>query len=112
MERMAVALEAQHSSTHEIKLSSASPLSSAFYARLLSLTPKYFATVIKQTTGLSATQWINNYVIVQAKWMLQHEHHKTVQQIAHQLGFSEQASFSRFFKLHNGVSPTEYRELA
>ncbi len=82
-----------------------------YYARLQSLTPKYFATVIKQTTGQSSSQWINNYVIVQAKWMLQHEHHKTVQQIANQLGFSEQASFSRFFKLHNGISPTEYREM-
>ncbi len=83
----------------------------AYYARLQSLTPKYFATAIKQTTGQSASQWINNYVIVQAKWMLQHEHHKTVQQIANHLGFSEQASFSRFFKFHNGMSPTEYREM-
>ncbi len=82
----------------------------SYYARLQSLTPKYFATVIKQTTGQSVSQWINNYVIVQAKWMLQHEHHKTVQQIASQLGFSEQASFSRFFKFHNGMSPTEYRD--
>ncbi len=82
----------------------------SYYARLLSLTPKYFATAIKQTTGQSASQWINNYVIVQAKWMLQHEHHKTVQQIANQLGFTEQASFSRFFKIHSGMSPTEYRE--
>ncbi len=84
----------------------------SYYARLLSLSPKYFATVVKQTTGQSALQWINNYVIVQAKWMLQHEHNKTVQQIANQLGFSEQASFSRFFKSHNGMSPTEYRDLA
>jgi len=82
----------------------------AYYARLQSLTPKYFATAIKQTTGQSASQWINNYVIVQAKWMLQHEHHKTVQQIASQLGFTEQASFSRFFKFHCGMTPTEYRE--
>jgi len=84
----------------------------AYYARLQSLTPKYFATVIKQTTGKSASQWINHYVIVQAKWILQHEHHKTVQQIANELGFSEQASFSRFFKALNGMSPTEFRELA
>jgi len=82
----------------------------SYYAHLQSLTPKYFATIIKQTTGQSASQWINSYVIVQAKWMLQHEHHKTVQQIASQLGFSEQTSFSRFFKFHNGMSPTEYRE--
>ncbi len=84
----------------------------AYYARLLSLTPKYFATAIKETTGQSASQWINNYVIIQAKWMLQHEHHKTMQQIASQLGFSEQASFSRFFKFHQGMSPTAFREKA
>lgn len=84
----------------------------SYYARLLSLTPKYFATVIKQTTGQSASQWINNYVMVQAKWMLQHEHEKTIQQVANQLGFTEQASFSRFFKMHNGMSPSKYREQA
>ncbi len=82
----------------------------SFYAHRQSLTPKYFATVIKQTTGKSASQWINNYVIVQAKWILQHGHDKTVQQIANQLGFSEQASFSRFFKSNTGVTPTAYRE--
>ncbi len=82
----------------------------AYYARLQSLTPKYFATVIKQTTEQSASQWINNYVNVQAKWLIQHDHVKTIQQIASQLGFSEQASFSRFFKSINGMSPTEYRE--
>jgi len=84
----------------------------SFYARLLSLTPKYFATVILKTTGQSASQWIHNYVIVQAKWMLQHDHQKTIQQIAYHLGFSEQASFSRFFKFHSGMSSTEYREKA
>ncbi len=82
----------------------------SYYAHMLSLTPKYFATVIKETTGQSASEWINKYVIIQAKWMLQHDHEKTVQQIANQLGFSEQASFSRFFKTHCYMSPTEYRE--
>ncbi len=81
----------------------------AFYARLLSLTPKYFATVIKNTTGQSASQWINQYVITHTKWMLQHDHHKTIQQIANQMGFSEQASFSRFFKDNTGMTPSEYR---
>ncbi len=83
----------------------------SYYARLQSLTPKYFSTVVKMTTGQSALQWINNYVMVQAKWMLQHEHDRTVQQIAHQLGFSEQASFSRFFKTNSGKSPTEFRDM-
>ncbi len=81
----------------------------AFYARLFCRTPKYFATTIKQTTGISATKWINHYVIIEAKWLLLHERQKSVQQIANYLGFSEQASFSRLFKKYVGTTPTEYR---
>jgi len=81
----------------------------AYYARLQSLTPKYFAKVIKEVTGRSASDWINGYVMVQARWLLQHDHKKTIKQIAYQLGFSEQASFTRFFKENTGLSPSEYR---
>ena len=81
----------------------------AFYADKLALTPKYFATVIKQTTGMTATEWINRYVLVEAKWLLRQDRQKSIQQIAYLLGFTEQASFSRFFKSYEGVSPTEYR---
>jgi len=35
----------------------------------------------------------------------------TIQQISQYLGFSEQASFSRYFKANTGLSPTEYRDL-
>lgn len=82
----------------------------AFYAKKLALTPKYFATVIKQTTGMAATEWINRYVLVEAKWLLRQDRQKSIQQIAYLLGFTEQASFSRFFKAHSGQTPTEYRE--
>jgi len=33
-----------------------------------------------------------------------------IKQVADQLGFSEQASFSRFFKNQTGLSPTEFRD--
>jgi len=36
--------------------------------------------------------------------------HLTIQQVADRLGFSELASFSRFFKRETGLSPTEFRE--
>ncbi len=80
----------------------------AFYAHEFCLTPKYFATIIKKTTGIAASEWINRYIIVEAKWLLRTQ--KTIQQIAHQLGFSEQASFSRFFKMNTGMTPSEFRE--
>ncbi len=80
-----------------------------FYADLLCLTPKHFATIIKQQTGINALQWINNYVIIQAKTLLRNRCQLTIQQITHQLGFSDQAAFSRYFKTHTGLSPSEFR---
>lgn len=82
----------------------------AFYARLHHLTPKYFASLIKAETGISATEWITNYVIIQAKMLLDSHKEMTVQQISYHLGFSEQASFSRFFKANTGMTPSEYKE--
>ncbi len=80
----------------------------AYYADKFCLTPKYFATVIKHTTGIPASEWINRYVIVEAKWLLRTK--KSIQQIGLYLGFSEQASFSRFFKANTKMTPSEYRE--
>ena len=81
-----------------------------FYADLSCLTPKHFSTIIKQQTGITASQWISSYVMIQAKTLLRHQHQLTVQQIALRLGFPDQATFSRFFKVNESVSPTEFRE--
>ncbi len=35
--------------------------------------------------------------------------HLTIQQISHRLGFTEQSSFSRYFKASTGMTPSEYR---
>ncbi len=83
-----------------------------FYARLHHLSPKRFATRIKDETGISATTWINNYTIIQAKMLLDSRKEMNIQQISFYLGFSEQASFARFFKANTGITPTEYREKA
>ena len=82
----------------------------SFYARMFHLSPKYFSTIIKQETGISAGEWIDRYVVLQAKDLLSRRHHLTILQVAEELGFTEQASFSRFFKTNTGLSPTEYRE--
>ena len=35
-----------------------------FYARQLCITPKYLTTLIKRISGLSVSEWIDNYVII------------------------------------------------
>lgn len=81
-----------------------------FYAELQNLTPKYFGTVIREATGIGVGEWIANYVIVQAKFLLRHQPNLTIQQVSNQLGFTEQTTFSRYFKTYAGMSPKEYRE--
>jgi AraC-like DNA-binding protein len=87
--------------SHEIK----------FYANLLCLTPKYFATLIKKETGKGASEWIAEYIIIQAKSLLTTRNDLTIQQITERLGFPEQSSFSRFFKQQTKLTPREYRSL-
>ena len=80
-----------------------------YYANLLCLSPKYFGSVIKETTGISASSWISRYVIVQAKSLLRHNKDLSIQQVSYQLGFQDPAAFTRYFKANTGLSPKEYR---
>jgi AraC-like DNA-binding protein len=80
-----------------------------YYANLLCLSPKYFGSIIKKQTGISANEWISGYVIVQAKSLLRHNKDLNIQQISYQLGFPDPAAFTRYFKANAGLSPKEYR---
>jgi AraC-like DNA-binding protein len=78
-----------------------------FYADKLSLTPKYLSKVMKDNTGMSATDWIDDYVVLEAKALLKSTN-MTIQQISDELNFPSQSFFGKYFKRHVGVSPKEY----
>lgn len=80
-----------------------------FYADKLCLTPKYLSAIIKEVTGKSAYEWINDYVILEAKSLLKSTN-TSVQEISNNLGFPNQSFFGKFFKQHTGTSPKEYRQ--
>ena len=81
-----------------------------FYAEKLCLTPKYLSTVIKEITGKSANEWINDYVILEAKSLLKSTG-MTIQQISDELNFANQSFFGKYFRQHTGMSPKEYRNI-
>lgn len=79
-----------------------------FYADKLCMAPKYLSTVIKEATGKSAFEWINDYVVLEAKSLLKSTN-MTVQQISDELNFANQSFFGKYFKRLAGVSPKGYR---
>jgi AraC-like DNA-binding protein len=81
-----------------------------WYAQQLCLTPKHLSTSIRKTTNKSAAKWIDEVLILHAKRLLHTHHDMTVQQIAYELGFKENATFCRFFKDQTGLRPSEYRK--
>ena len=81
-----------------------------YYANLLCLSPKYFGSIIKEQTGITASVWIARYVIAKAKTMLHYRKDLSIQQISYELGFQDPAAFTRYFKTNAGLSPKEYRE--
>jgi AraC-like DNA-binding protein len=79
-----------------------------FYAERQSITTRHLSSVVKMITGKSASQIIASIVVNEAK-MLLNSSNKPVSEISNSLGFSDQYSFSHFFKKHLGISPTQYR---
>ena len=65
--------------------------------------------MVKETTGKSAANWIDDFVLMEAKNLLRYSG-KNVQQVAYALNFTNQSSFGKFFKHLTGQSPTEYQK--
>lgn len=80
----------------------------AFYAEKAHLTTRHFSVVIKEVVGLSASDYIEQYLATQAKNLLSSRPDLSVQQISDHLGYADSSSFCRFFKRHTGLTPGEY----
>lgn len=81
----------------------------AFYADKLCLTPKYLSKLVKQASGRSGPDWIDSFVILEAKNMLKYSD-MPIKEIVYLLHFPNQGVFYKFFKSHTGMTPSEYRK--
>jgi AraC family transcriptional activator of pobA len=80
-----------------------------YYADSLNVTRKYLSEVIKKNSGKTAGDWIDDFIVLEAKVLLQ-DKTLTINQISEMLNFSNQSVFGKFFKNHTGFSPLEYRK--
>ena len=80
----------------------------AYYAGLLHISSKYLNNVAKEVSNHSAKHIIDHYVVLKLKQELM-EIDKPVKQFAWDYNFSDASFFTRYFKVHTGLTPQEFR---
>lgn len=80
-----------------------------FYADKLFITPKHLTEILKKETGKTASVWINELIVLEAKVLLS-EQQLQISQIAGILNFPDASTFGKFFKNLTSVSPLQYRK--
>lgn len=79
-----------------------------FYADKLCLTPKYLSKIVKEASGRSGPEWIDDFVILEAKNLLRYSD-ESIKEIAYKLNFPSASVFNKFFKAKTGLGPSDYR---
>ncbi|KIC95085.1 AraC family transcriptional regulator [Flavihumibacter solisilvae] len=80
-----------------------------FYASKLNISANYLNILCRKNLGVSATQLIQQRVLLEAKRLLQSTE-LSIKEIAFELGFIDHAYFSNFFKTQTRATPTAFRE--
>ncbi|OJW36839.1 MAG: AraC family transcriptional regulator [Sphingobacteriales bacterium 46-32] len=78
------------------------------FANKLNISTHYLNESVKNTTGLSVSQHIQDRIILEAKRLLYHTD-KSVKEIAFKLGYDDYPYFSRLFKKSTGISALAFR---
>ena len=81
----------------------------AFYASALHITPVYLSRVVRQVTGRTVIDYINQMLVMEASFLLRTSP-MSITQIAERLHFADTPSFSKFFSRLKGMSPKDYRK--
>ena len=80
----------------------------AFYASALHITPVYLSRVVRQVTGRTVIDYINQMIVMEASFLLRTSP-MSITQIAERLHFADTPSFSKFFLRMKGMNPRRYR---
>lgn len=78
-------------------------------ASIACMSPNYFSSLFKQSTGYAPHQYVIRHKIERAKQLLLKEKF-TIADIAYGLGFAHQSHFNRHFKRLVGITPKKFRQ--
>ncbi len=79
-----------------------------WYADALSVSPNYLARVVKQISGRSTLEWINEAVMTDVRTSLIHTD-RSIKEISARLGFANPAFFGKYVRKHSGMTPKQLR---
>ncbi|TDE29675.1 helix-turn-helix domain-containing protein [Flavobacterium ranwuense] len=80
----------------------------SFYASKLTITLKHLNRICNEILQKTTTELITDRIILEAKRMLMDKKF-TVNEIATELGYDDYSYFTRLFKKHSGMTPTNFR---
>lgn len=80
------------------------------YASALNISPNHLTYVMKQVTGKTTNELIQEKQIIEIKRLLLYSD-LNINEIAEKMHFIDQSYFTKFFKSHCGISPLQYRKL-
>ena len=80
----------------------------SYYAERLCLTERYLGTIVRQTSGTTAKEWIDRALIARIKVELRHTD-KSVARISEEMNFPNPSFFSKYFKRLTQQTPAQYR---
>lgn len=80
-----------------------------FYAQKMNVSCKKLNSISMKGTGKSVKQHLQERLILEIKKEIRLRE-KNLKEISFDLGFREPAYFTRFFKKHTGITPTEFKD--
>ncbi|MBD1840842.1 helix-turn-helix transcriptional regulator [Coleofasciculus sp. FACHB-64] len=78
-------------------------------AATVQMSPHYFASLFKQSTGFAPHQYVTKCRIEKAKLLLARQE-LTIAEILQQVGFKSQSHFTRVFRQYTTTTPKAYRD--
>lgn len=81
----------------------------AEYAELLNKSSKTISNLFSKIGEKTPLQFIQERKILEARRLLQYSDMQ-IQEIAYDIGYNDIQTFSRFFKNHEGISPSKFKE--
>ena len=81
-----------------------------FYAERLNITYKHLNEISKEVVNITAKQFIDEFIILEAKRQLINSEIKSTE-LAFSMGFEEPTNFVKYFKKNTGFTPNQYKKL-